>query len=170
MKTQWLDLSDNKIDISENAQYVGLFIGREGEKLESSLSFIHNTPEVVSNILIKAILFENSYADILGNLVIGTGARNVDAYLKIDILLMSNKARARAIPGLEITEDDVKGGHGATVGPVDETQLFYLQSKGLNKKSAERILAEGFIKSALEPFGNEIPEELEKQLSKLNYH
>ena len=136
MKIKYIDLSNQNINIEENTQYIGLFIGKDREKLNSSIKFIHNKPCVTSNILIKAILFENSTIDIVGDIIINSGAYKTDAYLKIDVLLMSENASAKAIPSLEIFEDDVKGGHGASIGPVDPDQLFYIQARGINRPMA----------------------------------
>jgi Fe-S cluster assembly scaffold protein SufB len=166
MHTQWFTLDNSDIEISNNSQYATLFVGKDTESLTSAIKFIHKTPQVESNILIKAILFDESEFDMTGDLVIETGASGVDSYLKIDVLLMSDRARARAIPSLEITEDSVKGGHGATIGPVNPEQLFYLQSRGLQKEDAERILAEGFVQELVEMF-EELPEELKAELCKL---
>lgn len=166
MKTNWFSLDEKEIVVDEDSQYVALFIGSKGDKIDSDVKFIHKKPNITSNILIKAILFDNAKFDITGNLVIETGAKHTDSYLKIDVLLMSERASARAIPSLEITEDDVKGGHGASIGPVDPEQLFYLQSKGLNRELAEVTLAEGFIQDAINKFDGELPADMEKEVKK----
>ncbi len=166
----WFDLTKDKIEVTENnAQYLCLFIGKKGDAVKSAINFVHKNPDITSNILIKAILFDNSKFDVFANLIIETGAKRTDAYLKIDVLLMSERASATAIPSLEITEDEVKGGHGATIGPVDKEQLFYLESKGLSKSVAEATLAQGFIQELLNKFDHDnLPEELKQQLKKLN--
>lgn len=66
------------------------------------------------------------------------------------MLIIGTKASARAIPSLEITEESVKGGHGATVGNIDEEHLYYLQSRGLSASMAQKMLVEGFIKDILD--------------------
>lgn len=170
MQPIWLNLKNNKIEVTQdNAQYVYLFVGKEGDSLESHINFLHKNPNITSNILIKAILFDNAKFNVFANLVIKTGAKEVDSYLKIDVLLMSDRASATAIPSLEITEDSVKGGHGATIGPVDEEQLFYLQSRGLPKQEAEVVLAEGFVQDIINKFGDteNLPDELKQELNKL---
>lgn len=167
MNTYWFNLENKEIVINQNAQYVSLFVGKSGDKLSTALRFIHKNPNINSNILIKAILFDNSKVDITGDLVIEKGAKYVDTYLKIDVLVLSDRASARAVPSLEITENDVKGGHGATIGPVDPEQLFYLQSKGLNREAAEIILAEGFIQDVVTKFERNMPPELEYELAKI---
>jgi len=63
--------------------------------------------------------------------------------------MMSSTAKARVVPGLEITENDVKGGHGATVGRVNKEQLFYLRSRGISQKRTEKLLVDGFLAEIL---------------------
>jgi Fe-S cluster assembly protein SufD len=58
---------------------------------------------------------------------------------------LSKDARGDSIPGLEILADDVRCTHGSTVGKIDEEELFYLKSRGIPQKSAERLIVEGFF-------------------------
>ncbi len=147
MKKIILDLTKTKqaIEITEDTEIYGLFIGREKDMIQGTLEIIHRRPDLKSLTLIKAVVYDQASFDLTGNLVIEKGAKFTDAYLRIDALMMSTESRARAVPSLEITENDVKGGHGATVGQVDQEQLFYLQSRGLTRASAEEVLVEGFI-------------------------
>lgn len=145
-----LNKKNKTIEITEDTEILGLFIGKGDEKLETNLEVVHKKPRLRSNTLVKAVIYDKSKFDMTGNLVIEKGARNTDAYLRIDALIMDETASARAVPSLEITEDSVKGGHGATVGQVDKEQLFYLRSRGLSKKAAEETLVEGFIKDLID--------------------
>lgn len=152
MKQIILDLSktEQQIEITENTELLGLFIGKDQDELVTLLDVVHKQPSLQSLTLIKAVLYDQSKLDMEGKLLIETGAKFTDSYLRIDVLLMSNDASARAIPSLEISEDDVKGGHGATIGKVDEQQLFYLQSRGLGRQQAEQILVEGFVSELID--------------------
>ena len=147
MKKIILDLREPKIDIEifEDTEIYGIFVGHGEDLSNSELTVIHNKPHLKSLTVVKAVVFDNSKFDMIGNLVINKGAKFTDAYLRLDALIMSTDASARVIPSLEITENDVKGGHGATVGQVNQEQLFYLQSRGLDKKKAENLLVDGFL-------------------------
>ncbi|HRN86213.1 MAG TPA: SufD family Fe-S cluster assembly protein [Candidatus Dojkabacteria bacterium] len=147
MKTIILDLTKPKIEllINEDTEIYGVFVGKKDMKLKTELTVIHTKPNLKSLTIVKAVVFDKSSFDMIGNLVINTGAKYTDAYLRLDALIMSADASARVIPSLEITENDVKGGHGATVGQVNQDQLFYLQSRGLNKTDAESLLVDGFL-------------------------
>lgn len=152
MKQILLDLTkkEKTVEITEDSEVFGLYVGRGEEKLESILEVVHKKPELQSITTIKAIVYDKAHFDMIGNLVIETGAHNTDAYLRIDVLLMDKEASARAVPSLEITEDSVKGGHGATVGQVDKEQLFYLRSRGLSETEAENMLVHGFVQELLD--------------------
>ncbi|HLD03434.1 MAG TPA: SufD family Fe-S cluster assembly protein [Candidatus Dojkabacteria bacterium] len=146
MKQIILDLTKNStIEITQDSELLGIFIGKNSQQVNSCLKIIHKIPHLKSQTLIKGVLFNSSEFNISGDIIIKKGAYLTDAYLKMDILLMSESAKATAIPSLEITENNVKGGHGATVGQLDREQLFYLESRGLKDHEAKKLLIEGFI-------------------------
>ena len=72
-------------------------------------------------------------------------AVKTDGYQANRNLILSPKAHADSIPGLEILTDDVKCSHGATVGQIDQEQVFYLLSRGIPQRKAERLIVEGFF-------------------------
>ncbi|MBM3121692.1 MAG: Fe-S cluster assembly protein SufD, partial [Chloroflexi bacterium] len=78
------------------------------------------------------------------------GAQKTDGYQANRNLLLSTQARADSIPGLEILADDVRCTHGATVGQLEEEPIYYLMSRGLPRKEAERIVIDGFFSPIME--------------------
>ena len=76
---------------------------------------------------------------------VAPGAQKTDGYQANRNLVLSPTARADSIPGLEILADDVRCTHGATVGKIDEEPMFYLLSRGIPEKEAERLIVEGFF-------------------------
>jgi Fe-S cluster assembly protein SufD len=72
-------------------------------------------------------------------------ASKTDGYQANRNLVLSKEARADSIPGLEILTDDVRCTHGATVGKIDNEQIFYLESRGLPRETAQRLIVEGFF-------------------------
>ncbi len=76
---------------------------------------------------------------------VAPGAQKTDGYQTNRNLILDDQARADSIPGLEIQADDVRCSHGATIGKLEEEPLFYLQSRGIPREEAERILVEGFF-------------------------
>lgn len=161
MKQIIIDLTteDQTIEITEDTELLGLAVLRNKEQLTKLFDIVHNSPHLKSLSFIKAVVYDQARFDMEAKLIINKGAKLTDAYLKIDVLLMGKQATARAVPSLEITEDDVKGGHGATIGQLDQEQMFYLQSRGLNTKEAEQQLVTGFIQDLIE----KVKEEADKQ-------
>jgi Fe-S cluster assembly protein SufD len=78
------------------------------------------------------------------------GAQRTDSYLTMNTLFLSEGARANSIPGLEILADDVKCSHGATVGTVQEQEVFYLMSRGISRNEAEKLIVGGFFEPVIE--------------------
>lgn len=142
-----LNKENQVIEITQDSELSALFVGRNSQELNSRIEVVHNKPNLTSRINIKAVVFDNSKANFEGLLRINKGAKGTDTYLKIDCLVMSEAASARAVPSLEILEDEVKGGHGATIGYVDLNMINYLQSKGLTRSQSEKLIVEAFIKS-----------------------
>ncbi len=132
--------------IEEDSEIFAIFDGSNEDSMKTKVNFIHAKPNLTSRILIKAVLKDSARFDFEGVLQILKGATNTDTYLKIDCLIVSDKAYARAIPSLEITENEVKGGHGATIGYIDPDQMYYLMSKGLNRETAESEIVAAFLR------------------------
>jgi Fe-S cluster assembly protein SufD len=80
------------------------------------------------------------------------GAQRIDAFQECRNLLISKKAHADAIPGLEILANDVRCTHAAAIAQLDPDQLFYLRSRGLDEATAKRLVIEGFLGALLERF------------------
>ena len=80
------------------------------------------------------------------------GAQQTDAFQESRNLLISKKAHADSIPGLEILADDVRCTHAAAIAQIDKDQLFYLRSRGLSDAAARRLVIEGFLAALVERF------------------
>jgi Fe-S cluster assembly protein SufD len=83
---------------------------------------------------------------------VDVGAQKTDAFQESRNLLLSRKAHADAIPGLEIEADDVRCTHAAAIAQLDEDQIFYLRSRGLPLNQARRLVIEGFLAELVERF------------------
>ncbi|MBP7018534.1 SufD family Fe-S cluster assembly protein, partial [Candidatus Saccharibacteria bacterium] len=88
-------------------------------------------------------------------------------FLKQDILLLSESARAKATPQLEIKTDEVRASHSATVGQVDQEQLFYLQARGLSSKEAKATIVRAFLADTIDMLNPEQQKSKAKELNKL---
>ena len=147
--------ASRKLDIilvGENAQVevVGLVLGRLDEEKVLEANITHAASNTKSDVKVRAVLRGRSTFAFRGNVKIEKGAKGADAYLRSDVLLFDEAKMGDDTPALEILEPDVKAGHAATIGKVDEQMLFYLMSRGLNRKHAEKLLIDGFTKPIID--------------------
>jgi Fe-S cluster assembly protein SufD len=105
----------------------------------------HLAPHTTSDLLFKGALKDNSRSVWQGMIYVAPGAQKTDGYQANRNLILSSKARADSIPGLEILADDVRCTHGATVGKIDQDSVFYLLSRGIPYAEAEHLIVEGFF-------------------------
>jgi Fe-S cluster assembly protein SufD len=110
----------------------------------------HMAPSTTSDFAFKGALRENATAVWRGMIRVEAEAQKTNAYQENRNLLLSDRAHADSIPGLEILANDVRCTHGATIGKVDREQLFYLMSRGLPRNEAERLIVRGFFTEILD--------------------
>lgn len=131
------------------SEMLGVYLGDGEQHMDHHTLQLHRAPHTNSDLLFKGALLERAHAAFSGLIKVYKGAQRTDAYQKNRNLLLSPDARAESLPNLEIEADDVRCSHGATIGPADELQLFYLRSRGLSRIEAERLLVHGFFEDVL---------------------
>ena len=112
----------------------------------------HAAADTTSDLAFRGILDGRSTAVWRGMIQVDPGAQRTDAFQESRNLLLSRKAHADAIPGLEILANDVRCTHAAAIAQIDKEQLFYLNSHGLPQAAAHRLVVEGFLGALLERF------------------
>jgi Fe-S cluster assembly protein SufD len=127
----------------------GLYITGEGQHNDTHSVIDHLVPNCTSHQLYKGILDGKSRAVFNGKVFVHEGARGTDAQQTNRNLLLSNEARVDTKPQLEIFNEDVKCAHGATVGQLEEEELFYLISRGLPSDTATNLLTYGFAEEVI---------------------
>lgn len=132
---------------------LGIVLGNGRENFSFNTIEEHNAGDTRSNINFRIALKDSATSVYQGNIKVAKAAQKTDAYQQNKNLLLGSAARADSIPRLEILADDVKCSHGATVGPVDKDQIFYLTSRGLTQAQAEELIVLGFFKQVLDQFG-----------------
>jgi Fe-S cluster assembly protein SufD len=105
----------------------------------------HVSPHTASDLLYKNALDDRARTIFGGLIRVEPHAHFTDAYQKVRNLLLSDDAEANSMPGLEILADNVRCTHGATSGQIDEDELFYLRTRGIPTKTAQRLLVTGFL-------------------------
>lgn len=128
----------------------GFYFTDKQQHLDYDSQQNHKAPNTLSDLLFKGALVEESRSVWQGMIYVAPGADKTDGYQANRNLLLSRNARADSIPGLEILADDVRCTHGATVGKIDETQIFYLMARGIPRVDAERLIVEGFFDPIME--------------------
>jgi Fe-S cluster assembly protein SufD len=132
----------------------GLYFARERQHVDNHITVDHAAPGSVSDQFYKGILDDRSQAAFAGRIVVRREAQKTNAYQKNNNLLLSPDAEINTKPELEIYADDVKCSHGATAGELDERELFYLRSRGLDVATARSVLTFAFAAELLERFGS----------------
>ncbi|TSC69403.1 MAG: Fe-S cluster assembly protein SufD [Parcubacteria group bacterium Gr01-1014_66] len=128
------------------AELVVVYVGRNKGETEMDIALVHEAEETYGRVIIKAALFDEARLTVKGMLEIGLHAKNSDSYLLARVLLVSPRARAEIDPHLEIHTDAVKASHGASIGRLDEQQLFYMQSRGVRRQDAQYIILSAFFR------------------------
>jgi Fe-S cluster assembly protein SufD len=110
----------------------------------------HASPHTASDLLYKNALDDRARTIFGGLIRVEPHAHFTDAYQKVRNLLLSDDAEANSMPGLEILADNVRCTHGATSGQIEEDQMFYLRSRGIPTKIAQRLLVTGFLDEVIQ--------------------
>jgi Fe-S cluster assembly protein SufD len=129
----------------EEKELIGLILGRGPGTYELEVIVDHQQGKSFGRVMIRGIAKNKADVKVTGTIIIAKKAQGVDDFLEMKLLLLDDQSRAWAEPQLEIEANDVKASHAATVGQVDEEQLFYLQSRGISPKAAEAMLVNGFL-------------------------
>jgi Fe-S cluster assembly protein SufD len=123
----------------------GFYFADGDQHLDHDTQQNHLARHTTSDLLFKGALKARSRSVWQGMIYVAKGAQKADGYQANRNLILSSQARADSIPGLEILADDVRCTHGATVGKLEQEPLFYLKSRGIPEKEAERLIVEGFF-------------------------
>lgn len=137
------------------AQVTSLFFPSGTQHVDVVSTVDHTIGDSTSQTLVKSAAVDRGQARFLGNIRIARDAQGSDANLRDDALLLSPDAHVDSVPALEIGANDVKAYHGATVGAIDAEQIFYMESRGIDRNAAERMIALGFFEPAIARFPTE---------------
>jgi Fe-S cluster assembly protein SufD len=110
----------------------------------------HMAADTESEVLIKSCLDDNSYLTYSGMITIASQASQSRASQRNMNLMMSPMAHVRSVPSLEVVQNDVQCTHGSAIGSVDEEQVLYLQSRGISRMDAERMIVQGFLREIID--------------------
>ena len=131
----------------------GFVFGHDEQHIDQHTLQDHRAPHTTSDLTFRAALQDHSRMIYTGLIRIAKEANQTQAYQSNHNLILSAGAKAETIPMLEILADDVQCKHGASIGPIDDEQAFYLMSRGIARTAAERLIVMGFI----EPIMQDVP-------------
>ncbi len=138
----------------------GVFFAEEHEHLDVFAVDLHETGPSGGDVHWRGAATGESRASFEGLIQIDPGAQQTHTYLQIHTMMLSPKARIDAIPSVLVSADDVSASHGGTVGELDETAIFYMQTRGLDRAAAVRVIVEGFFEPLVAELQDEALEEL----------
>ncbi len=142
----------------------GLYFADAGQHLEHRLFVDHATPNCTSNVLYKgALQGKDAHTVWVGDVLIRKEARGTNSYEANRNLVLTEGARADSVPNLEIETGLIDGaGHASTTGRFDDNHLFYLMSRGIDEKTARRLVVRGFLNEIVQQI--QVPE-IEERLT-----
>jgi Fe-S cluster assembly protein SufD len=134
-----------------SSEMLGVYFGSGSQHIDHRSIQDHYGDKTASDLLYKGVMKGRSNAIYTGTVIIEAGAHRCDAYQTNRNILLSETAKAQSVPNLEIlTNDPVRCGHAASVGPVDEDTLFYIQSRGIPFEEAQKLVVFGFFQEVLD--------------------
>ena len=154
------DVITNKISVSQlgegcSTEIYALAFLHGSDSVTTETHVTHSVGGGTSNQLIKFVLDDNSRGRFIGDLKIAPDAQQTEAHQTNRNLLLSDTAEMRTQPQLEIYADDVKATHGASTGQLDESALFYMQQRGIDKQKARQLLVNAFMKEVIDTISDE---------------
>jgi Fe-S cluster assembly protein SufD len=154
------NLSIRLMDSNTLSNLYGAFIGFNDQHIDNQTFIDHAMPHCQSNEMYKGILADKARGVFNGKVLVRQDAQKTNAFQQSSSLVLSPTAVMDTKPQLEIFADDVKCSHGATIGHLDESSIFYLNSRGLSENMAKSLLKRAFISEVVDHIENEDLKEL----------
>jgi Fe-S cluster assembly protein SufD len=132
------------LDQASECELNGLYLGVKRQHIDNHTRINHLKPHAISREMYKGVLDDRAKGVFQGRVIVAEDAQKTDSQMNNRNLLLSDDAEADTKPQLEIYADDVKCGHGVTVGQLDEKSIFYLQSRCVDEETARNMLTFAF--------------------------
>jgi Fe-S cluster assembly protein SufD len=149
------DIAIDLVGAGAQTELFGLFLAGHGQHVDDHTAIDHSAGETLSREMFRGIIGDRGRGVFNGRVLVKPGCQRIDAQQSNDNLLLGENAEIDTKPELEIYANDVKCGHGSTVGELDNEQLFYLRTRGLDASSARRILTSAFAATVIERVSDE---------------
>ena len=129
----------------DNQNFTKNILVKSGETINLETVMEFTAPHTVGNTFIKAVVMPGGNLTLKGLIRINQKATNAQAFLKHSVLLVGDNSKAVSVPELEISNDQVQASHASAIGPVDQSQLFYLMSRGFSYDLALDLIIKSFL-------------------------
>jgi Fe-S cluster assembly protein SufD len=150
---------------NSEADVYGVFYGQKAAKYANNVRIVHKGRNTRANVFACGVAVDQSFIDFSGMLRVEHGAKQTRTFFRANLMILSKQASAHTFPGLEIEENDIlQGGHAATVGKVNEEQMFYLMSRGLDESESKKLVVKGFFEPVLTLLDDVQKEEINQKL------
>jgi FeS assembly protein SufB len=133
-----------------HAEVVGLSFSTGQQNFDVSAKTVHGVSHTSAQSIFKSALDDQSQLGFRGAIRTLKGAQHTDSFLNDHTLYLSEDSKADVLPSLDVDANDVRCSHGASIGMIDEEQIFYLMSRGLPRIEAERTIVAGFFEEGIE--------------------
>lgn len=140
---------------NSNVELNGFYLPDREQHFDNNIHIYHNVPHCESSQLFKGIIDNKAIGIFSGIVYVAKDAQKTNAYQTNNNILLTDYAKAKSKPQLEIYADDVKCSHGSTIGQLNQEALFYLQSRGIGKKAAKILLLNAFANEVFDKIKNE---------------
>lgn len=127
------------------AEIKGAFMAEHTDHVDVTVIIHHQAPHTRANTTLRGVGRDQAQVRFVGRIIIDEACGDSNSFLTERILLLSDQAKAEAVPDLEIKTDDVKCSHAASISRIPEEHLFYLMSRGIPQLEAENLIVEGFL-------------------------
>ena len=151
------------LDEGARGEVLSIAFAGEGQHQDAGAKMVHAAPHTSSSVVSKSISKDGGRSSYRGLVDIHEGARNARSNVECDALLLDDTAKTDTYPYIQINEKTAHVGHEATVSKLNDEQIFYLQSRGLEEAEAAALIVRGF----LEPVAKELPLEYAVELNRL---
>lgn len=148
-KLSRLRLDTDLVGRGSEARVLGAYFGERDQTLDYRYFMNHIGPNTRSDMFLKGAVEDEALSVFTGLIRIEETGQKTEAFQTNRNLILSEGASAQSVPNLEILANDVKCGHGSTVGPLDDEQRYYLMSRGLDGDQADRLQVRGFFEEVI---------------------
>jgi Fe-S cluster assembly protein SufD len=138
------------ISTGRKRKIIILVVLKEKQRAKINILIRHLGGHSSSQVLIDGVLFNGAAISITGKVVAEAKAAKINASLQERVIFLGKRGSAELKPQLEIKNNNLHVAHAATAGPADPEEVFYLQSRGIDRKTAKRLIAKLFLQKATE--------------------